>query len=319
MAKETFLSIIITSYTLERLEDIYELIDSINNQSYSNIETIIVIERSRELFEKVKKYHSHNPRISLNTIFNRDQHGLSASRNLGIKEAKGEVIAFVDDDVVLFPNWAEEMVKAYENDNIIGITGPAMPLWEDPSMSWFPEEFSWIMSCTSWNDNNEIREVRNAWGMNMSFRREVFDSGDLFFPDFGLRNSQRLSWIDPPSEDVDLSLRVKRRTGKRIIYVPSVKVKHRVSRQRLTWKFIVQRSVSVGYQRRMLKRLYLNDNSCEKLLEQEQALIKRIFSKLLPDIGKGIFIHPIKSYRKLSVTTVILTCVGIGYCFSFTK
>ena len=56
---------IITSYTTERLKDIFELLDSIKSQTLltqqtqrtqSTIEVIFVAERSRELYERVKAY-----------------------------------------------------------------------------------------------------------------------------------------------------------------------------------------------------------------------------------------------------------------------
>ena len=85
-----------------------------------------------------------------------------------------DMIGFVDDDVVFFPKWAEELTKSFDDDSIIGITGPALPLWEGPKMSCFPEEFYWIISRTAWFDCNGKRKVRNAWRTNMAFRKEPF-------------------------------------------------------------------------------------------------------------------------------------------------
>ncbi|MCL0073618.1 glycosyltransferase [Dehalococcoidia bacterium] len=178
MADRPLLSIIVTSYTTERLGDIYELLNSIKAQSYPDIETIFIAERSPELYERVKEYGEEIFRDSVETgrdsveirslnldeaqpipknlpfkvLFNDGEPGLSAARNLGIKEAKGDIIAFVDDVVVLFSDWAEEMVKSYEDDSIIGVTGPAFPLWEDESMKWLPEEFYWYskLHCLVW-------------------------------------------------------------------------------------------------------------------------------------------------------------------------
>ncbi|MCL0053248.1 glycosyltransferase [Dehalococcoidales bacterium] len=338
-SSQPLLSIIITSYTTERLGDIYELLNSIKAQSYPDIETIFIAEHSTELYERVKEYGEEIFRDSVETgrdsveirslnldeaqpipknllfkvLFNDGEPGLSAARNLGIKEAKGDIIAFVDDDVVLFPDWAEEMINAYQGDSIIGVTGPAFPLWEDESMSWLPEELYWIISCTAWCDWNQTREVRNAWGMNMSFRREAFDAAGLFQPAFGLRSSNRAGWRDPPSEDNDLSIRVKRTTGKRIVYNPNIKVRHRVYKYRLTKKFVSQRSYSVGYQRRMMKRLYPEAEKGKDLLSQEHQLLKRIFTRLFPNILRGFFSNPIIAWRKLRVTLTALTFVTLGY------
>ncbi|MFA7218313.1 MAG: glycosyltransferase, partial [Dehalococcoidales bacterium] len=53
---ELSLSLVITSYTTERLNDIYELLDSIKQQTYQNMETIFVVERSQELRDKLNDY-----------------------------------------------------------------------------------------------------------------------------------------------------------------------------------------------------------------------------------------------------------------------
>jgi glycosyltransferase involved in cell wall biosynthesis len=167
MTDSPLLSIIITAYTTERLADIYELLKSIKSQTYANTETIFVVERSKQLLERISSYATENNIPNLKVLFNDGEPGLSAARNVGIKAAKGDIIAFVDDDVLLYPDWAEKMINAHRDDSIIGVTGPAIPLWEDPSMAWFPQEFYWIISCTAWDTEDCVKEVRNAWGMNI--------------------------------------------------------------------------------------------------------------------------------------------------------
>jgi len=246
VAKQSLLSIVVTSFTTERLKDIYELLDSIKAQTYPHIETIFVAEQTKELLDKVNHYASRKHIPNLKVLFNNGEPGLSEARNVGIKEARGYIIAFVDDDVVLFPEWAKEMVNAYDDDSIIGVTGPAFPLWEDESMSWFPEEFYWIISCTTWCGWDEVREVRNAWGMNMSFRTEAFQKCGAFLNEFGYHKG-------PMAEDNEFSLRVRRKTGKRIMYSPKVRVRHRVHKYRLSQQFIKERAYWIGYSRRMMK------------------------------------------------------------------
>jgi glycosyltransferase involved in cell wall biosynthesis len=313
VAEQPLLSLIITSYSTQRIKDIFELLDSIKDQTYSKIENIIVVERSKELLEQVKSYVSTKSISNVIVVFNDGVPGLSAARNLGIEHAKGKIIGFVDDDVILFPDWGEETVKAFEDESVIGVTGPALPLWEQDGMSWFPEEFYWILSCTAWFNCDELKDVRNAWGMNMAFRREAFDLGERFSPKFGLCSSSRIGWCDPPSEDVDLSLRVKRRTAKRIIYNPYMRVNHKVHGHRLTQKFITQRAYSVGYQRRMLKQLY---NECDKdkaFLNQEHQLLKRILTKLLPSLLKDLFRNPVVAWRRFQTSVTVLLFVALGY------
>lgn len=315
MAEQPLLSIIITSYTTERIGDTFELLNSVKAQTYSNLETIFVAERSVELLNKVKSYASEKDALNLKVVFNDGEAGLSAARNLGIKEAEGNIIAFVDDDALLFPDWAEEMVKAYEDNSVIGVTGPAFPLWEDESMSWFPEEFYWIVGCTAWCNWNEMREVRNAWGQGMSFRKEAFQLAGPFLTEIGFdvgRYRQGLFTVDV-GDDVELSLRVRAKTGKNIVFNPSVRLWHRVHGHKLSWKFIITRAYWIGRSRRMMKRFYPEAEKGKDLLSQEHKLLKRILTRLFPSILKTFSINPVTAWRKLRVTITALTFVTLGY------
>jgi glycosyltransferase involved in cell wall biosynthesis len=306
VSRHPLLSLIITSYTTQRLRDIFELLDSVKTQTYPNIEIIFVVERSTELYERVSAYARENGVLDMKVFLNGAEWGLSASRNVGIKSAAGEIIAFVDDDVLLFPNWAQEMAKTYEDDSIIGITGPALPLWEDESMSWLPKELYWLVSCTGWCDWSVLTEVRNAWGHNMSFKREAFESCGLFSNQYGFHKGFM-------AEDNEFSMRVKARLGKRIVYDPHVKVWHRVHKYRLGWHFIMERACWIGYSRRTIKRFQKDDCRSEDMLFAEHQLIKQILFVLPPRILKDAFKHPILAWRKFSTTFIVLVFVSFGY------
>ena len=307
MTKASLLSIIVTSYTMDRLNDIIELLDSIKAQTYPDIETIFVAERSMELYSQVQAYVQGNGIPNPKVIFNDGEPGLSTARNLGIKEAKGDIIAFVDDDTILADNWAEETVKAYRDESVIGVTGPALPLWDDESAAtWFPEEFYWILSCTAWTGWNQTREIRNAWGQGMSFKREAFTECGLFLNEFGFHKG-------PMAEDNEFSLRVRNQTGKSILYYPNVKLRHKVHKYRLSRQFIKERAYWIGHSRRMLKRRYPQESNQPDLLSQEHQLLKRILTRLFPAIAGGFFIHPVTSWRKLRVSFTVLFFVALGY------
>jgi len=307
------LSVVITTYTKVRLPDVLDLLGSLKAQTYSPIEIVFVAEGDRGLCTTVAGHAREQGLHNVVVGFNEGERGLSAARNLGAQQARGEIVAFVDDDVVLSPQWAEEVVKAFADDSVVGVTGPAHPLWEDPGMSWFPEELDWLISCTRWNGWSQVREVRNAWGMNMAFRKSVLDLSGGFRSEFGLRNNARTSWYDPPSEDVDLSIRVRRLTSGRILYNPTMKIHAKVSRRRLTIRYITQRSFSVGYQRRMILELYPEEEKETGTLTQEHALRDRILNRLVPRIVKGMFTQPSVAWRQLTTTLVSLSFVLLGY------
>lgn len=307
------LSIVVTSYTTERLKDIFELLDSMKAQTYPNTETIFVVERSMELFDHIQRYVVEKALPQVKVIFNNGEQGMSAARNLGINQARGDMIAFIDDDALLFPDWAKETVKTYQDNLVIGVTGPILPLWEDGAVDWFPEELDWIFSCAGFSGITEKSEVRNVFGTNMSFKREAFDSSGLFLTHLGAKGGGKSGKHELVGDETELSIRVRRKTGKRLLFNPNVKVKHRVYKYRITPIFIARRAYWEGYTKAMFGRMYQDKDSDEKLLGVEYDLLRRILTKLLPNILGGFFRKPIVAWRKLRVTTIALFFVALGY------
>ena len=309
--KSPIISIVITAYTIERINDIFELLDSVQAQTFKDLETIFIIERSEELLYKVNDYIKQKNIACVNAIFSKDKIGLSGARNLGITKAKGKIIAFIDDDVVLFPNWAEEMVKAYHDESTIGVTGPGLPMWEDNKLKWLPEELYWIVSATAFTGWTEERAVRTAWVMNMSFRREAFNQC-LFSTNFGQTTGGKEAWKAGPVDDAEFSIKLRLKTKKAIMYNPRVQVYHKVYIYRLTRKFIRGQCYWQGYSKALLKKMY-PDDADTKALVKEMDLLKRILLKLIPRSLLGLFRNPSLYGKRLFYTGYVLFYVALGY------
>ena len=305
------ISLVITSYTTERLDDIYQLLESINKQTYADMETIFVVERSRELLDKLDDFIKKRQIERIRLLFSKEKLGLSMSRNLGIENAGGDIIAFVDDDVVLFPDWAEEMAGTYRDNSVIGVTGPGYPVWEDGKMSWLPDEFQWIVSCTAFTGWQSARAVRSAWGMNMSFKREVFN-GIRFSPDFGGTSGGKEAWKSGPVDDAEFSINARLKTGKHILYNPKVQVYHNVYKYRLTSKFIKGQCYWQGYSKALLKKMYPEDMDTNNLVRERSVLIRILF-KLIPLSLAGLFYKPSISFKRLKLSFTALFFVALGY------
>ena len=306
-------SIITACHTLERIKDLGELLDSIEAQLYSNIETWLVSDGPDELCNTLKEYVQKKGYQGIQVLCHKGDSGISGSRNLAIRHATGEIIAFCDDDAIPVPEWAEEIVNTYNDDSsTIGVTGPVLPLWEQENMSWFPQEFYWIFSCTS-GDITAKRKVRNGYGTNLSFLREAFELTGLLNETLGVRKPIRGIWNRPGAEETEFSLRVQQKTGKHIIYNPSVRVAHKVYRYRLTMGFITHRAYWEGYAKALLNRYYRLSQGEESILSTEYHLLRRILYKLIPRAIKLIARNPLLALRQLWITFVILSCVAVGY------
>jgi len=305
------ISIIVPCYIMERLRDITELLDSVQAQTYKKVETLIVAERSTELASSISNYVQEKDYGNIKVLYNQGDWGSYAARNLGIEQAQGDVLAFIDDDALLFPDWAEETARNYaEDDSVVGLTGPILPLWEYDSMSWFPRELYWIFSCTYW-DWSEKKEVRNGYGTNISFLRGAFDACGLFKNRLEVGEWGKSDWQRPGAKETEFSVRVTQKTGKRIVYNPNIRVKHKVYRYRLSTGFIAKRAYWEGYAKAWLNRWSRSSN--RRVLATEYELLRRIFLNLLPSSLALLFRHPTVALRRLWVTALVLSCVSGGY------
>lgn len=306
------LSIVITSYSIARLGDLKDIIESIRNQTYPYIELVLIIEGAQSLYKAVTSYLQKIKLPETKVIFKINNLGLSAARNIGAEASSGQVIAFVDDDVVLEPNWAEEVVKAYDDPTIIGTTGSSEPMWIGRSLTWLPKEFYWLIGSSAFADFTTVTEVRNAWGWGMSFRRDVFDKGCKFNESYGYRAGGKEAWGQRPPEDVDFSLRARAKTGGGVIvYIPSARLKHKVLPYRFTIRLIAEKAFFSGRHRRMIRVAYRDLNV--DLLSMERGLVRRILVNTFPNILKKLFRNPFEAWHQLSVSIVILFLVFLGF------
>ncbi len=133
--KTPLVSIIITNYNYARY--IGETIESALAQTYGNIEIIVIDDGSQDGSDRViskysKKYNE------INYIKQKNQ-GVVASRNLGIEEAKGAYIVFLDGDDRLPEDYIEETLKVAVNDGIDVVYTDFERFGEDDSKSNFCE------------------------------------------------------------------------------------------------------------------------------------------------------------------------------------
>ena len=108
------ISVIVPLYNVE--EYLEECLESIKNQTYSNIEVILVNDGSTDNSQAIcERYCQQDPRFHL---INQANKGLSGARNRGMTESKGELITFVDSDDVLKEDMLEQLIKQVTSDDI---------------------------------------------------------------------------------------------------------------------------------------------------------------------------------------------------------
>lgn len=107
-------SIIIPVYNVEKYLE--ECLDSAINQTYKNIEIIVVNDGSTD--GSLSILNEYASRCSNLKILNQENKGLSGARNSGLKHAKGKYIYFLDSDDFIDLNMIEECIELAEKNNL---------------------------------------------------------------------------------------------------------------------------------------------------------------------------------------------------------
>jgi GT2 family glycosyltransferase len=178
-ATAPFVSVIIS--TRDRAEQLAMSLPSLLSQHYPRYEVVIVdnAPSTQATAELIQQTYGEEARLR---YVCEERPGLSRGMNRGIQEARGEILAFTDDDVVADSYWLLQLVKAFSSaDDVICVTGLVLPFeLETPAQILF-EEFGGFSKgfCRRVYDLTEHRPReplypytvgRFGTGANMAFR-----------------------------------------------------------------------------------------------------------------------------------------------------
>lgn len=175
--------------------------------------------------------------------------GLLSGRHRGAIEARGDICAFLDDDVRVGRDWLIGLKDAFRDPAIVQVGGPSSPLFEKAPPDWLAGFYTDNESGRScgWlsllDGGKRVKEIDPCytWGLNFAIRRKVlFDVGG-FHPDSIPNPLQRFQG----DGETGLSLKVAR-AGLKALYHPLVSVQHEVPASRVTVEYFEQRAYFQG-------------------------------------------------------------------------
>ena len=159
------------------------------------------------------------------------QPGKSRALNAAVRAARGGLLAFTDDDVVVPPGWAVHLCQFFAvHPEYAAATGPITlpPGVVDPDILRRVELFRTL---PLFDEGQALHESKHLYGCNMAVRRQTCDRVGWFVERLGPGASGL-------HEDGDLAERI-RAAGLRIAYVPEMEMHHTAEPSRLTWAFFV--------------------------------------------------------------------------------
>lgn len=109
----TLITVVVPVYQVEQY--LMRCIDSIRNQTYKNLEIILVDDGSKDKSPSIcDEYVEKDTRIQ---VIHKENGGLSSARNAGIEQATGEYIIFIDSDDMIHPKMIEELYNLLQDTN----------------------------------------------------------------------------------------------------------------------------------------------------------------------------------------------------------
>jgi len=270
-------SVIICTHLVERFQNgLYNTLKSLEKQTYPDLDTIIIVDGNRKLYEIIMSQLSSFYKREIKVILNKKNMGLAHCRNLGVKNSKGDVVAFLDDDVIADSHWIENILDTYNSfPNCIGVGGRILPLWESKKPIFLPKELYWLIGC-SYENSSGLQEVRNTFGSNLSFRKKTFDSVGLFNESLGKKSGEKGFAVQ--GEETEFCIRASQTLGNKIILNPKAIVYHRVNYNTKIWNYIIRRSFDEGYSKAIIRSFFPNN-----VLKTETSYLKNLIFQYFPN------------------------------------
>ncbi|MET1059345.1 MAG: glycosyltransferase family 2 protein [Nocardioides sp.] len=171
------MSVIVPFYSVERY--LAECLDSIVGQSFEDIEVLLVDDGSPDGSRRIAdEYAAQDPRLR---VVARENGGLGAARNTGVREARGQYLSFVDSDDVLPQDALRRLVASARESGSDIVVGAVERFNSD--RRWRP---AWVPAVhdtprTGITIDEHLPLLRNLYTWNKLFRRDFWDVQQLWF------------------------------------------------------------------------------------------------------------------------------------------
>lgn len=223
--------------TQNRSEYLRNTIISLQEQNFPKVDYEIIVVDNNSTDDTPEVVEECNRNGKKEVVYVKEQEiGLHNARHAGAKAAKGEILAYVDDDVICDLNWLSELVKPYADPEVGCVGGKILPKWEAEPPEWvkqYPSSLSLL------DLGPEIKELKTPkiYGCNFSIRRSLLFEVGGFNPDaFG---DKKLIWYRGDGETGLLKKVLV--TRRKLVHTPHAVVWHVIPKSRLTISYFKKR------------------------------------------------------------------------------
>ena len=242
------ISVIICTYNREKY--LYNALKSVaeNDFPFDKYEIVLINNNSTDHTEtECKRFQNDFPAVNFN-YFVESNLGLSFARNRGIEEAKGEILAYVDDDAQVNREYLKTIDGFFkENRTVMAVGGAIFPVYETKEPTWMSYYTKSLITAYK-NEGNKIIKFKGEKypsGGNAAYRKVVFEKVGKFNTKLGRKGQSLIG-----AEEKEIFDKIKA-LNMPVYYLPNMILYHIIPPEKLTKEYFNKLTFSIGQSERL--------------------------------------------------------------------
>jgi len=295
---------------MKRWDQILLCLDGIGRQTRKPDEIILISDHADDVYNAFVE-------MNVGDVYeNRLRRGVAGARNTGWQAAKGEIVAFLDDDAYPEEDWLEKLVAPIEENPNVAAAGGWIEPTGDNVPAWYPTEFYWVFGC-SWAGLSGRKTLRNPIGASMAWRRSTLETVGGFTTEIGRARESLLSAETSGAveattdrlfaglygcEETIAGMRA-REAGNIVFHAESSVAHHYVGTERVCLRYLLRRCWGEGISKEFVQHI-----SGQRLADESRHVFRILGSLARYSVRRG-------GWRSIGFSVVGLSWTTAGFLY----
>ena len=222
--------------------------------------------------------------------------GLSAARNRAMREAANDILAFIDDDVLLEPAWLEGLCEVLRTTPAEIIAGRVELWWEAvQEPAWISPPLANLLSRTSHGDQpRELEAATMVVGANYAYSRRVYEKTGEYRTDLGRKGASGMG----AGEEGEYVRRAMA-AGFKLFCAPKMSLRHWVHPKRVDPAYFRKAAIGLGWTNVAMKERFPLPVALRSLVGHAYLFLRHgpaELASLLRGDQRGRYAHRVKRH-----------------------